>query len=80
MWCCEFPSLLGVFCHAPVGSQPFIRRSPHMMGFGHVPTGSIRNNGHTGVGGPRRSPSSRRSVAETHAAVSRHRTSPSRIA
>src|SRR5580692_699880 len=56
MWCCEFPSLLG-FCHAPVGSQPFIRRSPHMMGFGHVPTGSIRNNGHTGVGGPRRSPS-----------------------
>ena len=23
MCCCEFPSLLGVFCHAPVGSQPF---------------------------------------------------------
>jgi hypothetical protein len=43
MWCCEFPSLLEGFCHAPVGSQPFIRRSPHMMGFGHVPTGSIRN-------------------------------------
>ena len=41
-------------CHAPVGGQPYIRRSPHMMGFGHVPTGSIRNNGHTGVGGPRR--------------------------
>jgi len=54
MWCCGFPSLFGVFCHAPVGSQPFIRRSPHMMGFGHVPTGSIRNDGHTGVGGPRR--------------------------
>ena len=63
-----------------VGSQPFIRRSPHMMGFGHVPTGSIRNDGHTGVGGPRRESSSRRSVAETQAAVSRHRTSPSRIA
>jgi hypothetical protein len=42
MWCCGFPSLLEGFCHAPVGSQPFIRRSPHMMGFGHVPTGSIR--------------------------------------
>jgi hypothetical protein len=28
----------------PLGSQPFIRRSPHMMGFGHVPTGSIRSS------------------------------------
>ena len=78
MWCCEFPSLLEGFCHAPVGSQPFIGRSPHMMGFGHVPTGSIRNDGRTRVGGPRRSSSSRRSVAETPAAASRHRTSPSR--
>ena len=67
MWCCEFPSLLEGFCHAPVGSQPFIRRSPHMMGFGHVPTGSIRNDGHTGVGGPRRTSSTRRAVAETQA-------------
>ena len=25
-----------------------------MMGFGHVPTGSIRSDGHTVVGGPRR--------------------------
>ena len=65
---------------APVGSQPFIRRSPHMMRFGHVPTGSIRNDGHTWVGGHGVSPSTRRSVAETQAAVSRHRTSPSRSA
>ena len=63
--CCGFPSLPEEFCHAPVGCQPFIRRCPHMMGFGHVPTGSIRNNGHTGVGGPRRTSSTHRSVTET---------------
>jgi hypothetical protein len=28
----------------PLGSQPFIRRSPHMMEFGHVPAGSIRSS------------------------------------
>jgi pimeloyl-ACP methyl ester carboxylesterase len=38
---CEWGSITG-----PVGSQPFIRRSPYMMGFGHVPTGSIRCSGH----------------------------------
>ena len=31
-----------------VGRQPYIRRSPRMMGFGHVPTGSIRFHGRTG--------------------------------
>jgi hypothetical protein len=42
------PSLRGWRCHRSVG-QPFIRRSPHMMGFGHVPTGSISDTGHTEV-------------------------------
>ena len=31
-----------------------------MMGFGHVPTGSIRNDGHTRARGPRRMSSTRR--------------------
>ncbi len=79
MWCCEFPSLLELVCDGPVGSQRFIRRSPHMMGFGHVPTGSIRTSATPG-GRPRRTSSTRRSVAETQAGLSRHRTSPSRIA
>ena len=79
--CCEFPSLLEGFCHAPVGSQPFIRRSPHMMGFGHVPTGSIRYSASPAHWGPRQFSSSRRAVSDSaHAASwrSRQRTSPSR--
>jgi len=52
--CCEFPSVLGWVRDGPVG-QPAIHSSiSDMMGFGHVPTGSIRNDGHTGIGGPRR--------------------------
>ena len=77
-----FPSLRSGLCRGP-GGQPAIHSSiPDMMGFGHVPTGSIRNDGHARAGGPRRSSSARRSVTETQAAagVSRHLTSPSRIA
>ena len=66
----------------PLGSQPFIRRSPHMMGFGHVPLGSIRSSITPKDGGSRRSPSAQRSAAETHASCdwARFFTSPSRSA